>query len=152
MSAAGLLSPEPAEGMLSGRFPYYRSYVCADGRYLAVGPLEPQFRRRLTDRLGLDPSAFDDPEDTAAIEAMFASRTCDEWMALLEGADCCVTPVLTFEEAIRHPHLAERATYVEMEGTMQPAPAPRFSRSSTKIPLSADVSDRLRKWGLPADG
>jgi alpha-methylacyl-CoA racemase len=148
MVAAGLLPADPAEGMLAGHAPAYRTYACADGRFIAVAPLEPAFRRQLTDRLGLEPDALDDPARSEALEALFASRTRDEWAAFFEGSDCCVTPVLDLDEAPDHPQLAGRASFVESEGLLQPAAAPRFSRTPGAVPRAEDPAALLQRWGV----
>jgi alpha-methylacyl-CoA racemase len=156
MVAAGLLPGDPAEGMLAGHAPAYRTYACADGRFIAVAPLEPAFRRQLTDRLGLAPDALDDPAQSQAVEALFASRTRDAWAGFFEGSDCCVTPVLDLAEAPRHPQLAGRASFVESEGLLQPSAAPRFSRTPGEVPRAGDPAALLQRWGVaagrPADG
>jgi alpha-methylacyl-CoA racemase len=148
MMAAKLLPDDPGEGMLGGNALFYRTYVCADGRFIAVGPLEPAFRRQLTDRLGLKADALDDPSETRTIEALFAGRTRDEWAAFFEGSDCCVTPVLDLDEAPRHPQLARRASFVEASGRLQPAPAPRFSRTPGAIAQADDPQALLKRWGV----
>lgn len=148
MVAAKLLPPEPNEGMLAGDAPFYRTYACADGRFVAVGPLEPAFRRQLTDRLGFEPGALDDPAQSEIIEALFARRTRDEWATYFEGSDCCVTPVLELDEATRHPQLAGRGTFVESDGVLQPAPAPRFSRTPGHVAKAGDPEELLERWGI----
>ena len=114
--------------------PFYDSYRCADGRYVTVGALEPQFYALLLDKLGLadvDPKAQYDMAQWPALKerfrALFASRPSADWRALLEGTDVCFAPVLTFAEAAAHPHLAARGTYRMTEGALDVAPAPRFS-------------------------
>jgi alpha-methylacyl-CoA racemase len=148
MVSAGLLPRDPAKGMLAGGAPFYRCYACADGRFMAIGPLEPTFRRELTQRLGIEPDALDDPDGVKTIEALFATRTRDQWAALFEGTDCCVTPVLDWEEAARHPQLAGRRSFVESEGRLQPAPAPRFSRTPGELPRATEPAALLERWGV----
>jgi alpha-methylacyl-CoA racemase len=148
MIAANLLPKNPVEGMLAGGSPAYRTYACADGRFVAVGPLEPGFRRQLTDRLGLAPGALDDPAGAAAVEAVFASRTRDEWASFFEGSDCCVTPVLDLDEAPDHPQLAGRSSFIEADGLLQPAPAPRFSRTPGEVAKSDQPEAMLERWGV----
>jgi alpha-methylacyl-CoA racemase len=120
--------------LLDGGAPFYRTYACADGRYVAVAALEERFWAALLEGLGLDPESVPDRRDRAGwprlhatLAAVLATRDRDEWCARLEGTDACVTPVLTFAEAPAHPHLRARGTYVERAGRMQAAPAPRFS-------------------------
>jgi alpha-methylacyl-CoA racemase len=148
MVSAGLLPSRPAEGMLGGDALFYRSYRCADGRFIAVGALEAGFRRALTDRLGLAPDALDDAGNVAAIEALFATRGRDEWMRMFEGSDCCLSPVLALDEAPLHPHLAGRGAFVSRDGRLHPAPAPRFSRTPSRLPDEVPVQARLHDWGV----
>lgn len=147
MIAAGVLPADPRDGMLAGSAPFYRTYRCADGRFLAVGPLEPRFRRILTDRLNLASGAADSGEGLAAI---FAERPRDEWTALFEGTDACVSPVLDLDETRTDAHLASRGTYTFGEHGLEPAPAPRFSRTPSMRGSSADAAERLREWGVAA--
>ena len=150
MVRAGLLPSDPAEGMLAGGAPYYRTYRCADGKDIAVGPLEAGFRKVLTDALDLEPGALDgEPQAAAArLEQVFAGRPRDAWAALFEGLDACVSPVLTVDEAAAHPHLEGRGSFEVRDGAPQPAPAPRLSRTPGAIqPSSADGLDRLGAWG-----
>lgn len=148
MVAAGVLPDRPADGMLGGDALFYRSYRCADGRFIAVGALEAGFRRVLTDRLMLAPDALDDADNGAAIEALFATRCRDEWIRMFEGSDCCLSPVLDLDEAMRHPHLAGRGAFVPRDGLPNPAPAPRFSRTPGRLPDSIPLQARLRDWGV----
>jgi alpha-methylacyl-CoA racemase len=135
MLSAGLWTSRRESNLLDGAAFFYRTYACADGGYVAVGALEPQFYAELLDRLGLDPDAWPqhDPsrwaQQTADMAAIFAGRTRDEWAAVFDGSDACVAPVLTMAEAGDHPHMAARAVVVTHEGLRQPAPAPRFDRT-----------------------
>jgi alpha-methylacyl-CoA racemase len=149
------------DNLLDGGAPFYRTYRCADQRFIAVGPIESQFFSVLRDRLGCNDPLFDRQNDKAAWPAMqaslseiFATKTRDEWIAVFEGSDACVTPVLEFEEAPRHPHLAARRTFVDEEGGVQPAPAPRFSRTPSRIQSAsalpaADPQSVVRRWSQP---
>ncbi|MEV4544582.1 CaiB/BaiF CoA transferase family protein [Micromonospora echinaurantiaca] len=128
--------------LLDGGAPFYDTYECADGRYLAVGALEPKFYDELVRRSGfpLHPDEAPDRTDPAnwpALRAawarLFRTRSRDEWTALLGASDACVAPVLDWREAPGHPHLAARGTFVERDGVTQPAPAPRFSGTPTAL-------------------
>ncbi len=127
--------------LLDGGAPFYRCYECADGKFIAVGPLEPRFFAQLVDRAGLPEDhkgtqmkTDDWAERHETYEAIFRSRTREEWTALFAGSDACVTPVLNWAEAPEHPHLAARGTFVEIDGISQAAPAPRFSRTPADEP------------------
>jgi len=141
--ARGMWTDDREANLLDGGAPFYRCYECADGKFLAVGPLEPQFFARLVDLAGLpeDHKASQMelskwPERRDAYEAVFRQKTRDEWSAVFEGTDACATPVLTWTEAPEHPHLAARGTFTEVGGIVQAAPAPRFSRSEPDAPAS----------------
>ena len=139
LRAAGVWSDERGVNLLDGSLPWYDTYECADGRYVAVGALEPQFFAALLVGLGNpDLPDRDDPANQPAIRKrlteLFAAKTRDEWAAIFDGTDACVTPVLTFGEAAGHPHVAARSTVVEQNGVPQAAPAPRFSRTPPSAP------------------
>ncbi|MBS44501.1 MAG: carnitine dehydratase [Nocardioides sp.] len=154
--AAGRSSGERATDLLNGSAPCYATYVCADGRYVAVGALEDPFWQALLTALDLDPAdlgdrwdAADWPRQKALVAGRFATRTRDEWAAALDGVDACVTPVLDHREAPHHPHAVARAAYVEVDGHVQAAPAPRFSRSTHRVPTAPYVvagGDALAAW------
>jgi alpha-methylacyl-CoA racemase len=144
MMAAGLLPNKPQMGMLAGDAPFYRTYGCADGRFLAVGSLEPHFQAALAEKLGLDDLSDDDQ-----VGAVLATRTRDEWVDFLSETDCCVSPVLDLAEARSHPHVAERGLFIRDGGDgFQPAPSPRFSRSTAGVPETTFASVMLASWGL----
>jgi len=160
--AAGLWREQRGSNLLDGGAPFLRPYETADGKYVVVGALEGKFFRELLARLGLDdldpdwqydPGRW--PEIRQRLAEAFASRKREEWMALFEHSDACVSPVLSLSEATRHPHNVARETYVEKEGILQPAPAPRFSRTRSAIGSSpgADgkaAAEALAQWGVPA--
>jgi alpha-methylacyl-CoA racemase len=133
--------------LLDGGAPFYDTYATSDGRHVALGALEPKFFAELAQRIGL-PERFVKrqydrrlwPEMRAAIAAILATRTRDEWGALLEGSDACLAPVLSLTEAPRHPHARARAAFVDVGGVTQPAAAPRFSRSIAPAPKAAPVA------------
>jgi len=135
MLAAGLWSDRRGDNLLDGAAHFYRTYTTADGGYLAVGPIEPQFYRDLLDALGLDPAQWPQhdrsrwPELSERLAAIFASRTRADWERVFAGRDACVTPVLSLAEAGNSAELRERGTFVDWDGMPQPAPAPRLSAS-----------------------
>ncbi len=137
LKSTGKLSDDRESFVLDGSSPYYRTYQTADGKYMAVGSIEPQFFAALLDGLGLSadevPAQSDTerhPELERIFTERFTSRTRDEWTAVFAGTDACVTPVLTWTEAQSNEHLRARRTIVDVGGTPQAAPAPRFSRSA----------------------
>jgi alpha-methylacyl-CoA racemase len=123
--AAGMWRDERGVNLLDGGAPFYDSYECADGKYVSVGALEPQFFAVLAGKLGLASSQFDSGlrEELAAI---FRAQPRQHWCDLLEGSDACFAPVLSLAEAPYHPHVAARGTFAEIDGLTQPMPAPRF--------------------------
>ena len=163
MLGAGLWQDRRAANLLDGGAPFYDTYVCADGRHVAVGALEPQFYAAFVEGLGLTgalPGAQYDlahwPEHRRLFAEAFATRPRDEWAEAFAGTDACVTPVLALGEAPVHPHLAARGTFVEQDGASQPGPAPRFSRTpgavrgAPRLP-GADTREALTDWGFSAD-
>lgn len=140
MAAAGQWRERREANMLDGGAPYYGVFRCADGLDVAVGAIEPQFHALLCAGLGIEEgemAARDDPERwadlRAKIAAVIASQPRAHWLAHLEYSDACFTPVGTFSEAARHPHIAARGGMVEIDGVPQPAPAPRFSATPSCI-------------------
>jgi acetyl-CoA hydrolase len=134
LRAARRMPTERGKGILDGAH-WSNSYRCADGRDICVQALEPRFYRILLEKIGLaedhdfdeqfDPSRW--PEQRLKLAAHFASRPRDAWLALLDGTDACCGPILSPDEAARHPHIAARGTYMEVDGMLTAAPAPRFS-------------------------
>jgi alpha-methylacyl-CoA racemase len=135
----GAWSLERGSNLLDGAAPYYDTYRCADGRFLAVAALEPQFHAELCARLELDPAEWPQhdraawPEQKARLAALLATRERDDWVALFADSDACVAPVLDLDEAPEHPHNLARSTFVDAFGVRQPAPAPRLSRTPGAI-------------------
>lgn len=158
--AAGLWSNTRGANLLDGAAHFYDTYECADGKYIGVGAIEPQFHALLLEKLGLDPTEFQTQSDPARwphfkarLVDVFKTRTRDAWATLLEGTDACSSPILNWDEAIAHPHNRARQTFVEIDGVTQPAPAPRFSRSSPQVsrpPARADQDTEaiLSDWGF----
>lgn len=159
MIAAGMWRDERGVNELDSGRPWYDVYRTSDGQHMAVGPIEPKFYAEFMTILGLNPADPDrsTPEGWVAIKKqvtdIFLTRTRDEWTAVFDGTDACVSPVLSLTEAPTHPHLAERGTFVEVDGVVQPAPAPRFSKtpaavqSNPSIP-GADTRAVLERWQI----
>jgi alpha-methylacyl-CoA racemase len=158
MLASGFAHERRAANLLDGGAPYYDVYETADGRHMSVGALEPQFYAVLVDLLGLtDLPSRDDLDQWPAIKAAFArrfkERTQAEWTEVFDGTDACVAPVLPLTEAAEHPHLRARGTYVDRDGVLQPAPAPRFSRTEATLTTGPSVPggqtrEALTAWGV----
>jgi alpha-methylacyl-CoA racemase len=158
LRAAGMWSDEPGTNWLDSGAHFYEVYATADGGHVAVGALEPQFYAELLRRLELDPAEFPQwererwPELKHRLAEVFAARTRAEWAERLEGAEACATPVLGLDEAPGHPHNVARGTFVAGDGgVVQPAPAPRFSRTPGGVAPRAAPEEALRAWGLDAD-
>src|SRR6266540_4796814 len=144
LSAMGLWRAERGANLLDGGAPFYDVYETADGEYLAVGALEPKFYAELVARLGLDadqlPAQMDRdrwPELRERLAVAFRARTRAEWCELFDGSDACVAPVLSLGEAADHPHNLARHTFAPVGGSLEPAPAPRFSRTPSAPPSPA---------------
>jgi alpha-methylacyl-CoA racemase len=161
LRAHGLWQDGREANLLDGGAPFYDSYACKDGKFVAVGAIEPQFYARLLALCGAHGPEFTGqwrrerwPELKEKFAALFATRTREEWCRLLEGSDACFAPVLDMEEAPRHPHNAARHAFVEIEGVTQPAPAPRFSRTPAAAPAApgqgGDPAAILADWGVAA--
>jgi alpha-methylacyl-CoA racemase len=140
----GFWSDERGTNMLDTGSPYYDTYECADGGYVAVGAIEPQFYVELLDGLELDPNALPNRDDRsqweqlrAVFAARFRTRTRDEWADVFAGRDACVAPILTLAEAPEHPHNVARQTFVDVDGVRHPAPAPRFDRTPGELAVKA---------------
>lgn len=153
--ASGLWHDERGTNLLDGSAPFYRCYACADGEYVAVGALEPQFFSLLLDGLGIPRDDFEQmdrsgwPQMESAFTRIFASAPRDHWDKRFAGTDACVAPVLGFSEAAEHPHNVARQALVSPGGVLQPAPAPRFSamplEAGGRQPLVA-LGDMLLHW------
>ncbi len=143
MRGTGQWSDDRGTNIFDGSAPFYDTYECSDGRYIAVGALEPQFYAEMLRVLEIEPDSLGPQRDESGWPHMrsvlterIATRTRDEWAQAFDGVSACVTPVLTFTEAESDPHLARRSTFVEIDGVVQPAPAPRFSRTAPAVPLA----------------
>ncbi|HEV2309651.1 MAG TPA: CaiB/BaiF CoA-transferase family protein [Acidimicrobiia bacterium] len=149
--------------VLDSGAPFYDTYECADGAYIAVGALEPQFYAELISATGLDDAGLPKQMDRSGWPALrerftelFLSKPRDEWCALLEERDACFAPVLTMSEAAEHPHIRARETVVDFDGVLQPAPAPRFSRTPPELRSPAakpgeHTDSALADWGFTPD-
>ncbi len=159
LMAQGRWRDERGVNLLDGGVPWYDVYETADGKWVAVGALEPQFYAALLAGLGLtDVPSREDPEHWPELRALFSARfkdrTRDEWAAAFDGTDACVEPVLSLTEAAGDSHLTARQTYVTRDGLIQPSPSPRFSRTPGQLPDPAPApgqhtTEALAEWGLP---
>jgi alpha-methylacyl-CoA racemase len=160
--AMGIWNEERGTNMLDTGAPFYDVYETIDGKFVTIGSIEPQFYVELLERLGLsdDPSFARQhdreywPERKERLAELFRKKTRDEWCELLETTDVCFAPVLSLSEAPRHPHNVERGTFVEREGIVQPAPAPRFGRTPGAIQRppahpGQHTDEVLAEWGIP---
>lgn len=157
---SGFWNPERGSNMLDSGAHFYDVYECADGEYVSVGAIEPQFYGAFLQALGLAdeelPHAFDMrqwPALKARVEAIFRTRTRQQWCEAFSGLDACFAPVLSMGEVKDHPHVRARGTIVEQDGRWQPAPAPRFSRTQPAMPATASVAGAdteavLREFGF----
>ncbi len=148
LAGAGILKAERGTNLMDSGAYFYDVYECADGRWLAVGPLEGKFFAELLTILGIDASAVGKQNDRAAWPAarnLFAARiktrTQAEWCVAFDGSDACVSAVVSLDEAPSHPHMKARNTYIDIDGVTQPAPAPRFSRTVPEAPIAPQPAD-----------
>jgi alpha-methylacyl-CoA racemase len=161
--ASGRLSGPRGTNITDSGAYFYEVYECADGRYVSVAAIEAKFHAELLRLLEIDPETMPPqmdrdrwPEAKQRLAERFRTRTRDDWCALLEGSDACFAPVLSMDEAPDHPHNRARNAFVELDGVVQPAPAPRFSRSSLAAPTApehaaaVDARAVLAEWGIPA--
>ena len=160
MHAGGFWQDKRGSNFLDGAAPFYRAYRTSDNEYIIVCAIERRFFKALVESLdieGFDLSTQHDqrqwPAQIEQFESVFAGKTRDEWCKLLEGTDACFAPVLSLTEAPLHPHNKERNTFVDVDGIVQPAPAPRFSRTASKVSQApaapgSDMRNVLADWGL----
>jgi len=158
--AKGMAGENRGQNFLDGSAPFYRCYECADEKYVAVGCIEPQFFKEFLTLAGLPPEDAEvqqNPKHWRDMHVRYAehlkTKTRDEWAAIFDGSDACVTPVLTLSEAPAHPHVSSRNIYSDVQGTLHPAPAPRFSRSRAReisLPRAAgaDTKSILKEVGI----
>lgn len=163
LHAGGLWQDQRGSNILDSGAPFYDVYECADGEWISIGPLEARFYAQLLQKLELDPAALGPQNDRASwprakvqIAQRFRRHNRAIWCELLEGTDVCFAPVLSFAEAPQHPHMKARGTFVEVDGVVQPAPAPRFSRtvpSTPRPPLErpdTDIATVHARWSNSA--
>jgi alpha-methylacyl-CoA racemase len=162
LQAAGQWRAERGSNFLDGGAPWYDTYRTADGHYMAVGAVEARFYAELLQGLNLADAGLPPQHDRsgwprlrAAFETVFASRTRDAWCRIFDGSDACVMPVLGFDEAPAHAHHRARGSFIEVNGVVQPGPAPRFSATPSAMPGAAPArgegaAQALRDWGVDA--
>ncbi len=161
MKASGLWTDERGGNLLDTGAHFYDAYETGDGKWIALGSIEPQFYAEMREKMGLaEDQSLDKqmdrgnwPEMKEKIAAVVKTKTRDEWCALMEGSDVCFAPVLSLEEAAAHPHNKARGTFIEQDGIVQPAPAPRFSRTPSAVqgpPPAPGQHNReaLADWGF----
>ncbi len=161
MRAMGVWRDAREANLLDGGAHFYDTYECADGKFVALGSIEPQFYALLLEKAGLSDPEFQHQMDASKwpalkekVIATMKTRTRDEWCELMEGTDVCFAPVLTMAEAPSHPHNAARETFIERDGVVQPAPAPRFSATPPAVSRSApdtigaETDEVLAEWGV----
>jgi alpha-methylacyl-CoA racemase len=155
MTAAGRWKEERESNMLDGGAHFYGVYECKDGKFVSIGSIEPQFYALLRKLANLTDADYDAqmeakgwPSLKEKLNKVFKSKTRDEWCAIMEGSDVCFAPILTMSEATKHPHMTAREVFVNRHGVMQPAPAPRFSRTPSTIrdAAPADIGEITQAW------
>ncbi len=163
MAAVGDWSHERMDNLLDGGAPFYRCYETSDDRFVSIASIEPKFYEILLEKTGLKgenlPAQYDRegwPEMHRRFEAVFRTKSRDEWCEIMEGSDVCFAPVLTFNEAPEHPHNKARGSFVDLEGVPQPGPAPRFSRTPGSVKgsppdLGVDTREGLAAWGFAGE-
>jgi alpha-methylacyl-CoA racemase len=163
MRASGMWQDERGTNMLDTGAHFYDVYECSDGEYVSIGSIEPQFYSLLLEKMELDPADLPrqmDREQWPALKAkvagIFKTKTRDEWCEIMEHTDICFAPVLNPDEAPTHPHNVARSTFIDIDGIVQPAPAPRFSGTPTSTPNSPphagqNTDETLTSFGFGAD-
>ena len=146
MQSSGMWKTTMGSNLLDGGSHFYDTYECKDGKFISIGSIEPQFYALLCQIAELDEKVFSKqmsrdlwPEQKEEIKKIFLNKTRDEWCELMEGTDVCFAPVLDMSEAPQHPHNKERKTFIDLEGVIQPAPAPRFSRTEPEVVSSPSI-------------
>ncbi|WP_022957320.1 CaiB/BaiF CoA transferase family protein [Spongiibacter tropicus] len=161
--SSGRWKDEREANVLDGAAPFYDVYQCADGKWISLGPIEPQFYALMLEKTGIDDPQFqkqmsreDWPELKEKLAAVIAQKSCAEWCEILDATDACFAPVASLEEAPKHPHNVARETFVDIDGVVQPAPAPRFSATPGAIqgppPRRGEHNESaLSDWGVSAE-
>lgn len=161
--AAGLINNRRGENLVDSGSHFYNVYETADGQFISIAAIEAKFYAELLQRLGLEHEPLPGqmarehwPQLQERLTTLFRTKTREEWCALLEGTDVCFAPVLSMDEAPHHPHNTSRGTFIEIDGVMQPAPAPRFSRTPSYVqrPPAAPgehTEEGLLDWGFTPD-
>jgi alpha-methylacyl-CoA racemase len=161
MYGGGAWNGRRGENFLDGGAPFYDTYECADGGYIAVGAVEPQFYQRLLEGVGLAGEALPAQHDRSGwptlrdrLTEAFLSQPRQHWTEVFDAVDACVTPVLSFDEASRHPHVVARGVVTDLNGIVQPSPAPRFSRTDAGTPApppsnASDAAAIIAEWRRP---
>ncbi len=159
LMAMDMWTTDRSSNKLDGGAHYYGSYECSDGKYISIGSIEPQFYALLLEKAEITDPLFQVQQDQLAwptlkekLAKLFIQKTREQWCVLMEGTDICFAPILDLGEAPNHPHNKARNTYVEFEGVVQPSPAPRFSRTQSKIQSAASLvgehsEEILSDWG-----
>lgn len=162
LKAAGMWADERGANYMDGGAPFYATYQTADGKYISLACLETKFYEEFLRLTGLDKEGLPDrmdkqnwPRLKERFQALFKTKTRDEWCVLLEGTDACFAPVLSLDEAPKHPHNKARGAFIEIKGVLQPAPAPRFGRTKPKVRSGPCQPGRhtvsaLVDWGVEA--
>lgn len=163
LKGMGIWTNDRGTNMLDGGAHFYDTYTCADGKWISIGSIEPQFYALLLEKCEITDPEFQAqmdkdkwPDLKKKIADVFKQKTRDEWCEIMEGSDVCFAPVLDFDEAPEHPHNKARGTFIEVDGVTQPAPAPRFSRTQSatpgKPPIAGEHTDEaLGDWGFSTD-
>ncbi|MFP6583081.1 MAG: CaiB/BaiF CoA-transferase family protein [Candidatus Hydrogenedentota bacterium] len=163
LKGAGVWTNNKGENMLDGGAHFYDSYACSDGKWISIGSIEPQFYALLLEKTGITDPDFQNQHDKSywpglkeKLAKVFLTKTRDEWCEIMEGSDVCFAPILDFDEAPEHPHNKARGTFIEVDGVMQHAPTPRFSRTEnatpTGPPKAGEHTDEiLSAWGFSDD-
>ncbi|HCO59486.1 MAG TPA: carnitine dehydratase, partial [Porticoccaceae bacterium] len=163
MFASGVQTDQRASNILDSGAHFYNTYETKDGLYVSIGSIETKFYAELLEKMQIDPDAMAPqmereswPAMTEKLKELFLTKTRDEWCAIMENTDICFAPVLSLEEAPEYPHNKERNAFVEVEGVMHPAPAPRFSATPSSIkgptPKTGEHTEEVMlDWGISSD-